>query len=250
MQDPSAQSWVSLIGGLYRIGRGDWERAVELLRRAADSYAAIGLLRRQEESLHHLGWAQVGAGDLAASRSTYDALDELARRTGDFQARSWALCGKAEADLREGRQPEGLEEAIAEAQRCGDILEEGKAAGLAALWKLREGDREAALSQLGSLLDLASGMRLSFFHGGFDLAVEAVRGLLPDPRVVPLAQRLARNLHLLSLSQPIAEPSLHRLRAMLAEHTGNRSLASREWERARSAARRLRMPLAEKLAER
>jgi tetratricopeptide (TPR) repeat protein len=235
LRQPATEAWVNLLWGLYRIGAGDWPEAVARLSQSAEVYREQGLLRRREECYHHLGWALLCQGEIGRARAVYEALRESSLRSGDAQARAWAWTGLAEVDLREGKLPVRLEEALQETQHCEDLLEEGKVLGLAALASLRAQQPDQALAHVDALLLRARQMRLSFYHGGFSAAAEVLEALpLDRPRVTALR----RVLWLLSLSQPVARPLTARMEALLASSLKARRQAL---ERSLAAAQQLQM---------
>lgn len=238
---PAAGAWVELLTALYLNGRGMWKEAAQGFSAAAQTYRELGALRRQEECYHHLGSVWVATGALELAREVYEDLEALARRCGDVQALAWAQAGLGEVALREGKSPDNLEAVLAQTRRCGDRLEEGKVLGLLAY-------QQPEHDWLEQLLDLSESLKLAFFHGGFDLAVEGCAAL-PASRRATLAPRLQRQLRLLRLTQPAAGPTLERLNAQILAAGGRRAQAQAAAQKSLEQARDLKMTLAEKQAE-
>ena len=218
-----------------------WKEAAQGFSAAAQTYRELGALRRQEECYHHLGSVWVATGALELAREVYEDLEALARRCGDVQALAWAQAGLGEVALREGKSPDNLEAVLAQTRRCGDRLEEGKVLGLLAY-------QQPEHDWLEQLLDLSESLKLAFFHGGFDLAVEGCAAL-PASRRATLAPRLQRQLRLLRLTQPAAGPTLERLNAQILAAGGRRAQAQAAAQKSLEQARDLKMTLAEKQAE-
>ncbi|HNH48293.1 MAG TPA: hypothetical protein PKY30_14730, partial [Myxococcota bacterium] len=241
LRAPAAGAWVDLLAALYLNGKGQWEEAARRFSAAAQTYRELGALRRQEECYHHLGSVWVAMGALELAREVYEDLEALARRCGDMQALAWAQAGLGEVALREGKTPDMLESVLAQTRRCGDRLEEGKVLGLLAF-------HQPTGDWLEQLLDLSESLKLAFFHGGFDLAVEGCAALPPE-RMRVLAPRLQRQLRLLRLTQPAAGPTLERLHAHVFLARGMRAQAKAAAQKSLDQARALKMVQAEKQAE-
>ena len=111
--DLATQAWVWQLTGIYCLGLGQWRKAMDAEKRAADLNRRIGRLRWWEESISTLAQALHYHGQYQRSLAIYHEVLESSRERGDLQIEVWSMTGLAETTLRVGAP--GYED---EAIRC------------------------------------------------------------------------------------------------------------------------------------
>ncbi|HEU4576765.1 MAG TPA: protein kinase [Polyangiaceae bacterium] len=264
--DRAGQAYSLYSKAAWKIGNGDWHEVRELCAECTQIALRTRNLKALGMAQTLLGHADFYTGRFRESADTYRELERSARANGDQQHVSWGLYAGARARMCLGELDEAramLEESNALLEPLVEVPSKIIAPGLLASLHLRAGDLSSALqaAQLtasrirGSLPTVFS--TLSGYAGVAEVYLarweRELRERGPAARGTRAARGAARralfDLLTLALSVPIGWPCYQRLRGEALRLDGKPRAASRCFERARVAARRLGMPYDEALAQ-
>jgi eukaryotic-like serine/threonine-protein kinase len=97
LEDAATQAEVMLVSGVYRAGRGDWERAQTQLQASAELFAQLRHSKRQEQALTSIGHMHAIRGYFAAVLEVNQIVLASARSRSDAQMQGSALVWQAAA---------------------------------------------------------------------------------------------------------------------------------------------------------
>jgi serine/threonine protein kinase/tetratricopeptide (TPR) repeat protein len=266
--DPTSESWVYQLATFYWTGVGAWAKADDAGRRAADAALAVGNRRRWEESQLGVGLAQLLGGRLRAARTTFEGLRDSGMK-GNHNAEQHAWILLAQVDTRLGdlaRAREGLRRAAAIVPSKLDATVLAELHATQALTSLALGEHAAAriaadraaaaLWSLPPVMNMLIPHLASLCEVYLSLWARAEaggdRGAPGDPADLKSLRQAARSacgaLHRFVRVFPIVAPIAGVHEGRLAWLSGHEKAATRRWQRALVAARRLSMPYEEALA--
>jgi eukaryotic-like serine/threonine-protein kinase len=100
--DPVVESQLRMVEGVYYMGIGNQERAIERIQRGIQVAKRIGFGRREDECTAVRSAIDIHAGRHASIDTGCAKVEESARRRGDAQMISWALLQQLEALVMRG----------------------------------------------------------------------------------------------------------------------------------------------------
>ncbi|MEX0787483.1 MAG: AAA family ATPase [Anaerolineales bacterium] len=256
----SVTAYVLLATSVFTVGEARWEESRASLDRAIELYRRLGDWNRLGTTLMFRSHVDLFLGEFPAFSQRLRELEQLAKRSGSFLHRIWALDGQAEASLRTGNAQAvadvipALQFSLTQIQGKGLQSEEAVVYGLLTQAFLRLNRfaeaREAAdaaaeritkspptfYSELEGYAGPVQGY-LEFWEKageGFDRGSQEAQ--------VNSARRL-----LLRFARifPVARPRMEILEAWRTWLAGDKAGAGRKWLRAAALARSLTMPLEE-----
>lgn len=253
-KDLAAQALVEdLLGGHY-LFTGDWDRALERLRRAQEIAFRIGDLDTWASAC---GWQCLllcERGNLADVRALADALLDAARDTGFAVAERWGHLFQGAYLRRAGRLVEAeasLRRALEAGTACGDVVTQADACGELGVLALRSGRQEAAraLLEMGQALVRQRRIRIQTvvpIEVGLAEAAVLRAQSVPVPTRSSLRRRCSKAL---ATARRYSLGTVWALRVLAKSHEleGERRLSLRYWEEALTVSRRLKATYEEAL---
>jgi hypothetical protein len=257
LPDPTSQSYLQLLEGVYCCGVADWERAEKALSRGLKTASALGFHRRRDEINLGLAYWHLFRGNLDSALAAAEAIHPR----GDTQGRFWRALMRATVLSYGGREEEAspfVLELESEAKTT-DRAERIWFFGLASYLALTQDDRPRATALLTTALEaigagppvnlycvdaysLSASVAISLSEGADSMgAEENLRGM---------AREACRSLDAFARVFPVARPRALRQRARLATLAKRTARARRLWARSIAEAQALALPLDEALAER
>jgi hypothetical protein len=107
--DLDALSWVYLIHGVYRLGRGELSEAEQLFANNIAFCERVGHLRRLEETQSFYISVFFMRGEWRKGNQLLDELQQFATRQRDPQIQGWVYSSRAQQALRQGEFIQALE---------------------------------------------------------------------------------------------------------------------------------------------
>jgi class 3 adenylate cyclase/tetratricopeptide (TPR) repeat protein len=257
----AALTWVWVITGIARAGRGDWQGARALFEEAREVSERVGDRRRWADALGHLAVLDCLAGKPARALDTTSALIARAKQDDDARYQLEALRWHAHILLDYG-DPASTHTALDDAERLVDDelsavrhISRRDILAMRAVLHARAQEHEDALNAAREALELIDrGSTIDDLYLGY-LApagvAEAMFTLWDDgaERARDLARLACRFLERHMRVFPVAAPRALLYRGAFAARIGNAKRAQRCWRRSASAASALGMPLDTTLAE-
>jgi len=252
--DPSAQSMLSLVVGVYAAGRARFdvaEAAFEDCRRRCEE---SGNTRRLEETLCALGPTYCWRGKLDEALACSEDLVKIATRQGDEQALGWGLLAQSLALQRIGDLDEAArcaEEAGSIFHKIQDTVQHLLVMGLLVRIHVRRDDLRAAgeaADLCSTLMEQTSAVRFALVESQSGLAEYHLARWEANPEVKDLRRaayaacnQLKEMARIYDLGRPLALVLLARLRWL----DGKLKAASRLGQQGIALAREYGMPYVE-----
>ncbi len=269
--DAASETWVYQLAAFYWMGVGAWTQAEEAGQRAARAALAAGSRRRWEESQLGIGLTELISGRFRTARATFVGMrDSGMKGNHNAEQHAWILLAQVQTRLGELEAArEGLQRAAEIVPSKIDATVLGQLHATQALVAIASGDaaaaRAAADRAAASLWSLPPVMNMLIPHLSslcevyLDLWTDAERraqnedgrsgGDSVDAALRRSAHDACRALRRFARVFPIVAPIVGVHEGRLAWLAGRRTAAVRRWQAALAAARRLKMPYEEALAE-
>jgi eukaryotic-like serine/threonine-protein kinase len=106
LPDPATESWLHLMEGAYRTGRGQRARAIKSFDRAIALAEQLAFFRRRDEAKTARAGVDIMAGDHAVVGASIATVERACVDRGDAQLVSWALAQRLECLILNGRYDE------------------------------------------------------------------------------------------------------------------------------------------------
>jgi class 3 adenylate cyclase len=261
LDDPSTTAYVLELIGIFRAGKGYWDKAYQYLRESISIAEKLGDQRRFVEGVNTICQTLARQGRFAETLDHHQALCDLGRRRGMLQVQLWGLAG-----LIHNRSPNQLDESstvdlsklLAEHGQAGALLQTDKiyGYGILASSHLALNDQRAALAAAEAVVVLSKEAE-NFSHyllEGYSGAVRVYLDLWErdrdlDPQLKQHAKQLCKVLGDYTKIYPIGWPEVYLLWGRLEKLSGRPKKALRRWERSLEWAVKLEMPYVEALAQ-
>jgi len=252
------QVWVALAIGVYALGRGQWERALQLLTTSAETARQIKDWRLLGDCTVVIAGIEYFRGNVAASATGYAELLELTTHSRDLQQAIWAKGGLALAALRRGQAAEAvnwLQTSETDWEVTQDAVQHVNHSGVLALAEWRVGQTAAAQATARRILPFVKRSTPNVYS--LQMAYASLADMWFEwweqtPPNTPLtaelrsgARDLCQILRQYARIFAIGEPAQHLYHGWLAWQEKRPAVAYAAWEASRVAARRLAMPHAE-----
>jgi tetratricopeptide (TPR) repeat protein len=256
----TVSAYVLLATSVFTVGEGRWEESRSSLDQAIALFRQLGDWNRLGIALTLRSHVDVFQARFAAFGERHRELEALAKRSGSFQHRIWALDGQAEAAIRTGNEQvlrdviPMLESNLAQMRGQGFQAEEAIVYGLLTqsllflnrMAEARQAADFAAERNLRSRPTFYS--QLEGYAGPLHGYLESWEKTVGQEGGREEADKRKRALHDLrgfARIFPVARPRMELLEAWSLWLSGDKKAAQRRWERAAALARSRGMPFEE-----
>jgi tetratricopeptide (TPR) repeat protein len=255
-QDLSATAWVQQACGIYQLGLGQLDTALDCFSKAATVYRQIGDWTHWGETVAAAAQAQYHRGSVAIGTAQWQELHDVSIHRGDVLQQAWALNGLSESELRRGtpghaqRALRFLEQARTLYQANVDRISLFGSIGLTAWAHLRQADDAAArqAADAGSQLATELGAPTGYYslNGYLPIAhtyltlYERTGGR--DRTLAVLTRQACRRLDRYARTFPLGRAYADWQKGIAKWLAGNQTLAIRVWRRALASAEQRNLP--------